>query len=255
MYNQIRTARDTDGFQTFEQVLEAKRLNTGTTVFENEYEGERPEFGANIYSMSKIDLSISQCPVDDHGFHYIEWEFESPKAIGLDWGLNETAILLVSLEKEKGYAAIVDYMQLSGTLVPEIASHLERMHSEFSSADRAITIYADSSHPYNNLELARRGFDVVDVQFNKYKEFGIGNVGRFFNLERLRILPDFVALLRQLKSYRRGRDGKPVKKDDHGPDALLCALMGFQFTEVFPQDVYTAHGIGQSERTKEVMEF
>jgi hypothetical protein len=249
------TARDTNGFQTFEQVVEAKRLNTGTTVFENEYECERPEFGANIYSMSKIDLSISLCPLDEQGFPYIEWEYESPKSIGIDWGLNETAIVVVSLEREKGYLGIIDYMQLSGTLVPEIANHLERMHKEYSKGGRSIPVFADASHPYNNLELARRGFDVSDVAFNKYKEFGIGNVARFFNLERMRILPDFQALIRQIKGYRRGRDGKPVKREDHGPDSVLCALMAFQFTEVFPQDVYAAQGVETSNRPREIMEF
>jgi len=249
------TARDTDGFQSYEQVIKAKKLNMGTSVFENEYEGERPEFGANIYSMAKIQLALAGCPRDDQGFPYIDWEYETPKAIGLDWGMNETAIIVVSLEKEKGYAAIVDYMQLSGKLVPEIANHLERMHKEYSPEGASIPVYADSSHPYNNMELGNRGFDVQPVEFNKFKEFGIGNTGRFFNLERLRILPDFTALIRQLKAYRRGRDGKPVKKDDHGPDALMCALMHFQFTDVFSEDVFVAQGFDVKERTKEVLEF
>ena len=53
-------------------------------------------------------------------------------------------------------------------------------------------------------------------------------------------------------------DGKPVKAEDHGPDALLCAMMAFQFTEIFPEDIFLSEVVDPDavEREEaEVLEF
>lgn len=252
-------ARDTHGFQTYDQVRKAKNMNAGSSTFEIEYEGERPEFGTNIYAPAKIDAAVSRCPVDDAGRSYIEWDYESPKAIGVDWGLQETALVLLSLERGRGYAGVMEYLQLTGKLVPEVARYLDEWHATYSPSGKTIPVFADYSHPYNNIELGQRGFEVVDVPFQRYKDFGIGNLGRYFEYERIRVLPGFAVLVRQLHAYRYGRDGKPVKKDDHGPDALLCAMMAFRFTETFPEDIFTSENVDADAegelKSEEVMEF
>jgi len=249
-------ARKSKGWMTYDQVLSAKRLNQGTTVFQVEFCCERPEFQANIYSTPKIDMAVSKCELNDQGNATINWSYGTPKAIGVDWGMNACAIVLVSLEQENGYMAVLEHMQFAGVLVPEVARLIGEWHQKYlpNGAKDPIPVYCDASHPYNNLELARQGFWVEDVPFNRFKEYGIGNVGRFFNFERLRILPDFTVLLRQLRGYRRGRDGKPVKREDHGPDSLLCALMHFQFTDVFQGDIQqVGDKVGIEE--EEVLEF
>jgi hypothetical protein len=43
--------------------------------------------------------------------------------------------------------------------------------------------------------------------------------------------------LEQLKRYRQNKQGKPVKKDDHGPDAFLCAMIHFRFEDRFGGDL------------------
>jgi hypothetical protein len=218
---------------------------------------ERPEFGTNVYPLNKIDRCVHLCELDSERRPFIEWGRRSPKSIGLDWGLHETAIVLLSLEKERGYVGVLEYLQLSGKLVPEIERILESFHDKYSDDGTPIPVYADASHPYNNHDLIERGFEVVDVHFQKYKDLGIGNVSRYLEFERLRILPDWVPLIRQLKAYRFNKEGKPVKQDDHGPDATLAGLLHFRFDETFPEDILVTTKVDRSGEgdTGEVLEF
>ena len=83
--------------------------------------------------------------------------------------------------------------------------------------------------------LEKNGFTVEKVPFNKYKSIGISNLERYFNHKRIKILnvrPNRI-LYRQLINYKKGEDGKPIKKDDHGPDSLMCAGLRFDFMHFF----------------------
>ena len=54
---------------------------------------------------------------------------------------------------------------------------------------------------------------------------------------------DLRIVLRQLMTYHRDDKGNIVKKDDHGPDALLCAMLAFLFIDEFDRfiEYETAH--------------
>ena len=90
-------------------------------------------------------------------------------------------------------------------------------------------VYGDAENAYGNLDCRNAGFEVVPVPFNKFKDEGIENVARYFDHGKLKIADhgDLQTVVRQLLRYHRNDTGKIVKKDDHGPDALMCAMLPF----------------------------
>ncbi len=48
---------------------------------------------------------------------------------------------------------------------------------------------------------------------------------------------DLKRVIRQLLRYRRNEAGRIVKEDDHGPDALMCAMLHFPFVDEFDTDL------------------
>jgi hypothetical protein len=85
-------------------------------------------------------------------------------------------------------------------------------------------VCADSSHPFENDSLRKAGFTVHEVTFVSFKDAGAGAVKGFFEKRRMDIPKRFKDMIEQLKHWRRGKDGKIVKKDDHFPDSLLCTM-------------------------------
>jgi len=73
--------------------------------------------------------------------------------------------------------------------------------------------------------------NVLGVAFSKYKEFGIGNLSKWLEVEEVLLNPEMKVLDACLKLYHRDAAGKPIKKYDHAPDALMCAFLHFLFTE------------------------
>ena len=95
------------------------------------------------------------------------------------------------------------------------------------------------------MDLENAGFEVRRVAFNRYKDLGIANLERYFDHRKIRIADrgDLKVVLRQLMTYHRDDKGNVVKKDDHGPDALLCAMLAFLFIDEFDRylEYETAH--------------
>ncbi len=73
------------------------------------------------------------------------------------------------------------------------------------------------------------------MAFSKHKEEGIENLARYFEHGKMRIAesPHLDTIVRQLLRFHRNEQGKVVKKDDHGPDALMCAMLHFPFIDEF----------------------
>ena len=66
----------------------------------------------------------------------------------------------------------------------------------------------------------------------------IGNLRAHFEQEKFHLAKRFRDAFYQLKNYRyqEGTD-KPVKKDDHIPDAIMCALQHFPLGQT-PAKIY-----------------
>lgn len=242
-------ARDGQGFLTRKTVLAAQKMNKGTNVFEVEYANERPDWMRPVYDIEWIERSYCDPDWPPPGTRVIE------KSAGVDWGLEgQTALILTALLEVptgaepppggglpeeppfKRVVGVLDAHFMTGKLVPEAIKILWTWVEQYGQDN--FYVYPDISHPFNNLEVEQAGFDCRPVPFNKWKDYGIGNVTKFFTSpeRRLRIRNNLDGLIEQLKRYRLNRQGKPIKKDDHGPDGLLCAMLHYNFEDMFALD-------------------
>ena len=160
--------------------------------------------------------------------------------IGVDWGFEgETAVVLVQeqlLKNEKTQAMelrkrVIEYEVYTQTSEDEIYSDLVYLSNNFQ-----IPINLDMSHKFQNDHLANMGASITEVSFALHKERCIGYLKMLMEKGLLEIPEAFEHLIFQLGQYRRGKTGKPIKKDDHGVDALICAILHF-----------TDEGIGYSD--------
>lgn len=246
--------RHSEGFQTRANLILAKKMNRGTDVFENEYENNRPKWMRPIYDPSAIDRII--VPVG-WPMTMVEGEDEEAvavaetmggierfaigeKSVGVDWGLEgQTALVMCALinftrprldpsrlpdaPPVDWCIGIMETEFLSGKLASEAIKVLMMWQEKYGADD--FFVYGDASHPFNNLEVEQSGFNMTPVQFNKWKDYGVGNCVKYLHTPgKLFIRANLYTFLDQIKRYRRDRHGKPIKKDDHGPDAWMSYL-------------------------------
>lgn len=137
---------------------------------------------------------------------------------GIDWGFKGmTAIESLQLIGDE--VQLVDSAEFTET---ELALIVEYLRDQSKIMGGTKQVYADSSHPFENNELRNEGFDVEEVPFVSYKETGAGWLRFLFERERFKASRVKQKVMKQLLNWRRGKEGKIVKKDDHHPDALLA---------------------------------
>lgn len=225
----------TDGYAPIENIFNAYETNSvDPNVWTTEFECYRPRTKGPVY-----DLEAAWACFD------YEKKFEHPnltdpnlKTVGVDWGwTGQTSVIGPAIEF-KDRVVIYRERYFTKSPVAEISAYLATLKAEFGD----FIVFADSSHPFENQTLTADGFGLwydkhrreteAGVVFNKWKEWGIGNIRKWFDKRKLDISLDGCPdLWEYLKIYKIGDDGKPVKKMDHGPDALLCAMLGHPFVE------------------------
>ena len=120
--------------------------------------------------------------------------------------------------KNKNYTQVA-----SETIIDDVCKDVQKFNIR--------VIYADSAGKFENdalqRELTKRGLrcKVVEVVFSKEKENMLGNYRAHFQRRKMKIPVTMQIAKWQHKRYRyiEGTN-KPVKKDDHIPDATMCAL-------------------------------
>lgn len=163
----------------------------------------------------------------------------------IDWGLRSLASIHAVQAQMNNKIAIPNTRSVHMWSADQVWQLLEIWRDELGFNE----VFADASHPYNNLKGANEyGFEVTEVPFAKYKEFGAGWVADIVEREQL-LLPgrivisehtgplakaeivfnseDEETLYLQLKGWRRDSKGKIVKLHDHACDSLLCASLKF----------------------------
>lgn len=216
-------ARTSKGWMTRDRVLKIQKMNMGTDVFEVEYECQRPGLKKQVFDVQVIEDAIVE---------RLQWEAGAKAAVGVDWGLIGQTALVMSV-RCTSYVGIPHSRFFTGELVPVV---IEALRSWSEEHKVVFPVYVDSSHPFNNLELSQAGFNVIPVAFAKWKDFGYKNVQRGLAHKKIRICKAFnPMLIHQLKQLRKGATGKIVKKEDHGPDALMCAMLHFMILDEFPE--------------------
>jgi hypothetical protein len=232
-------ARTSSGHLPRDAVIKAKMVNAGTGVWEVEHECQRPTTAGMVYDPVKVQAAV--VPLES---------LQGPsgrirRALGVDWGTHAVAVLA---ERHGPYVAIREGRVFDGESMAEVikyAVQLRATHGNFR-------VYPDAENKYGNLDLISAGFEVQPVAFGQMKEAGIENVTRFLNHGRLKIADhgDLKIVIRQMMRLHRNDLGKVVKKDDHGPDALLCAMLHFRFEDEFESAIDQMYADGQQERRR-----
>ncbi|MBA4387663.1 MAG: hypothetical protein C0404_06755 [Verrucomicrobia bacterium] len=232
-------ARTSCGHLTRDGAIKAKMLNAGTGVWEVEHECQRPTTSGMVYDPVKVQAAV--VPLLD---------LPRPtgsvrRALGIDWGRHSVAVLA---ERHAGCVAIPEGRVFESKPMSDVVEYAVRLREQYGH----FRVYADAENAYGNLDLTNAGFEVVPVPFAQRKEAGIENVARFLNHGRLRIADDgdLKTVIRQLLRLHRNDLGKVVKQDDHGPDALMCAMLHYRFEDEFDSPIADMYTGGSRERRR-----
>ena len=211
-------AHQSEGWVRIDEIRQARR-EMSEDQFLIEMMGSRPGSAGLVYPPILIDAATVS-----ESFKLIP---NASCAIGVDWGYDETFITLIqeqhNQEKKKFVRRIIDAQAYHHAKEEEIYYHLQVLSNEWE-----IPLYLDASHIFQNQALEMKGASVVPIHFAKLKDYGINNIKKMMEDSLLEIPAEFDYLIDKLKNYRRNKStGKPIKKDDHAPDSLLCACFHF----------------------------
>jgi hypothetical protein len=226
------TARRSNGFFTYENVLDSMRNSSGDT-FHVEHACNRPVSAGPVYHPEHVKGSfVNVLPLVDRGKR--ELREKASKVVGIDWGWTGETSVVGPIHFTGETLEIPKTMYFSGVGVEDLSVILEQLRNEYGD----FGIYCDSSHPFVIDYLMNHGWEIVPVSFKKWKEYGIGNVARWLARKKIKISKNDTGNLKlktQLLLYYRDKNGKPSKKDDHGPDALMCGVLNWNFLDYFSE--------------------
>lgn len=227
--------RNTNGYAPIENLFGAYETNNDDETWKVEFRCERPKTKGPVYNLGNVWKSF----IPDKEIEIPKEPDPNEVAIGIDWGWQGQTAVVGPAFRCNGYVAVLHEKYFTRKPAAEVIHYLNMIRKKYGD----FVIYPDSSHPFENAQLVEQGFTIwcdknsrsdtnFGVTFNKWKEWGIGNLRRYFDNQKLRIsLDECPDLWQYLKKYRLGPDGKPVKSDDHGPDALLTCMLGHPYIE------------------------
>jgi len=220
-------ARTSQGWESYDKIVAAMRMNIGTDVFSTEFSCERPNYSNSIYGPEVVEKSlIDPTAVSEDGELHV----------GIDWGIQSKNSLAITLvERRLECITVHEAVFWDHKLVSDVVILLNEWTEKYR---KPLKIYCDRSHPFNNADLRKAGFEVNPVDFGTYKNIGISNVAKYMIFRRMKINRELGVLIEQLKKYRSDDTGKALKIDDHGPDSLMCACLDWKFENLFGEDAH-----------------
>ena len=238
-------ARLSSGWAAFDSIVESRKNNLGTNIFEVEFANERPNYAGSIYDAELVDAARVPAEVLS-GF--------TAAAVGIDWGIETENSLCVTLGLRKlEYIYLAEAVYWDHKLVTDVAVLLNSWRNALKIN---FPVLADSSHPFNNTELSQAGFDVRPVIFGTWKKVGIQNVSKYLVFRRIKINVALTRMIGQMKEYRKNEtSGAIVKKNDHGPDSLMSLLLNFRFEDEFGPDIEQAAVLEEQTRKMAADQF
>lgn len=229
-------AHEVDGWMPIDEIAQ-QFVDNPRSTFERELLGKAVAIAGYVYDPTLIDAAVihDRALSKDPATHRRRF-MQVQKVASVDWGYaGATAICYSILLRDTVVVYSWDYF--SREQFQKIREHLLKRCFE----EHIEIVSVDSANPSDNEHLAEmsseqataRGLDwnpkVLPVVFSRFKEYGIGEVRRRLEQGLLKFCADFGGqpvvghdmALRFLKSYHTDKLGKPVKVDDHVPDALL----------------------------------
>lgn len=228
---------DSEGWVPVENVIQAWREKPTESWFEVEYLGSRPSAAGLVLKPEDID----EARFDNEIVHMYNYVQGAEVVLGIDWGFSSMTAIVELMGHRDQVVVMLDnknYHQIAADeIIAEIVERVREKQIRF--------IYADSAGKFENVALqnaltkAKLPCKVIEVVFSKEKEGMLGNLRAHFEQKKFKFPKHFkptedgqprpsAQAYWQYKRYRyqEGSD-KPVKKDDHVPDATMCALQHF----------------------------
>lgn len=226
---------DPEGWVPIENVLQAWREKPTEDWFEVEYMGSRPSAAGLVLKPEDIDRSVFDSDIETR-YNFVKG---ATVVLGIDWGFSTMTSVTAAMGYANATVVVLDNKNYHQTASDEIIAEVVKM-----VRDHGVRfIYADSAGKFENIALQNALVKeklpcvVIEVVFSTAK-FGtpgkdgsigmLGNLRAHFEQGKIKLPKRLREAYWQLKRYRyqEGTD-KPVKKDDHVPDSLMCALQHF----------------------------
>lgn len=230
---------DPEGWITIEAIVQGWREKPSENWYEIEYLGTRPSTEGLVLKPEDVDRAVFDSSVDK-SYNYVQG---ATCVLGIDWGFSSMTAVTEVMAHKDDVVVLLNNRNYHQTSSEDIINEVVEM----VKAHGVRFIYADSAGKFENVALQNAlskanegkglGCSVIEVVFSKEK-FGtpgtdgaigmIGNLRAHFEQAKIKMEKKFRDAYYQLKNYRyqEGTD-KPVKKDDHIPDSLMCALQHF----------------------------
>lgn len=229
---------DPEGWIHIDNIIQAWREKETTDWFDVEYMGTRPSAAGLVNDPTDVDV----CTFDDSilseakKYAYVP---NSEVIVGIDWGFSSmTAVvgLMAGVDGQKVQLYNKNYSRIRlAKIIKETTAFVCDHFVRFVYADSAgATEIVELQNAINDEIIERKRNDprykgfkcvVIPVKFGSQKEEILGNYRGHFEKQLLRIPKSHNIALWQHKRYRYqvGSD-KPLKENDHIPDATMCAL-------------------------------
>jgi hypothetical protein len=209
-------ARLGNGHFPVEEVRKAWKRNDRVT-FEVEYMGWRPGRGIFVIDPYEVDMAF----VPDEQVQY-QFGFGAT-VLGIDWGAAGTTAMTVAQYMTNEDVNIVSYHSLTAPSDTDCY----QLIAELAKRYKIMQVLPDSSHVFQNMHIQRElGLAVNPINFTTQKEAGVGAMRMKFERRQVKIPEKYRSTLgKDLKNWRRDSNGNIIKKNDHGPDSLLCAMI------------------------------
>ncbi len=214
---------DPEGWVLIENIISAWQGKPTKDWFLVEFMGTRPSASGLVND----PIDVEEAMFDKKHTKNYNYKQGAQVVGGLDWGFSSMTswvILMKHTDDVKVKLKNRNYTQVASEII------IEDICNDVKKYDIHV-LYADSAGKFENdalqRELTKRRLrcKVVEVVFRKEKENMLGNYRAHFQRHKIKIPIEMQEAKWQHKRYRYidGTD-KPVKKDDHIPDATMCAL-------------------------------
>lgn len=204
-------------------------------MFRTQYIGLLPRGVGRIFPKTFIRKAFKALDPDNPGYlvdgtpynpDKLEFRGESKGAI--DWGYDHDTAMIEGYRNLEKKIVVAKLTIENNTSATDWANRAEKEWTEHNVYEW----HCDAAGAFENREIEDRGLRVVRRAFQSKtegKEFLIGIAYYWLQHEGVIIpdTPEFAPLKAQLLKYRRGADGKPVKKNDHAVDGFLLLLGGW----------------------------
>ena len=232
---------DPEGWFSIENVIQAWREKSSLDWFDVEFMGARPSAAGMVNKPEDVDA----CVFDLVGG--VKWpdDYRHRQGLesvgGVDWGFSSMTAV-VGLHAGRDQLKIQHHNKTyTGTRSKVIIEDIIKCIRTYGWK----VVYCDSAGKFENADLKAAinaefadsdyRCRVVEVVFGKEKVGMLGNYRAHFQRRLMRIpnLANFKLAVWQHKRYRyEAESDKPIKKDDHIPDATMCALFHWPLGKV-----------------------